>query len=300
MQIVVVGGGAVGLLLASLLQKDHTQMNILVHRETQASELNDKGLQQIDVLQQSHHTYIKASHDFKVFPTDAIWIIAVKYHHLSSLQSLFNSLPESTPLLFIQNGLKHIQFAQNLQQKQIAFGSVEFGAEKLSNSCVAHRGIGEMKIAVERGNGQPFKKVFQLLDSKLPIEWRENAEQMLIRKSLLNCLINSLTTILNVKNGSLITNEHSLILLEQLYKELMEAFPELQDQLLFEDVLAVCTNTATNTSSMLTDRLNGRLMEVDTIVGGILEIAQNRGHEMPTLKTLYMILMAAQQGGVKR
>ncbi|KOO49379.1 ketopantoate reductase family protein [Viridibacillus arvi] len=300
MQIVVVGGGAVGLLLASLLQKDHTQMNILVHRETQASELNDKGLQQIDVLQQSHHTYIKASHDFKVFPTDAIWIIAVKYHHLASLQSLFNSLPESTPLLFIQNGVKHFQFAKNLKQKHIAFSSVEFGAEKLSNSSVAHRGFGKMKIAVERGDGQPFKKFFQLSDSKLPIEWIENAEQMLIRKALLNCLINSLTTILNVKNGYLITNEQSLILLEKLYKELMEAFPEQQDQLLFEDVLALCTKTATNTSSMLTDRLNGRLMEVDTIVGGILEIAQNRGHEMSTLKTLYIILMAVQQGGVER
>lgn len=300
MQIVVVGGGAVGLLLASLLQKDHTQMNILVHRETQASELNDKGLQQIDVLQQSHHTYIKASHDFKVFPTDAIWIIAVKYHHLASLQSLFNSLPESTPLLFIQNGVKHFKFAKNLKQTHIAFSSVEFGAEKLSSSRVAHRGIGKMKIAIERGDGQPFKKFFQLSDSKLPIEWIENAEQMLIRKALLNCLINSLTTILNVKNGSLITNEHSLILLEKLYNELMEAFSEQQYQLLFEDVLALCTKTATNTSSMLTDRLNGRLMEVDTIVGGILEIAQNRGHEMPILKTLYIILMAVQQGGVER
>ncbi|MGE7621933.1 2-dehydropantoate 2-reductase [Viridibacillus sp. NPDC096237] len=300
MQIVVVGGGAVGLLLASLLQKDHTQMNILVHREAQASELNDKGLKQIDVLQQSYHTYVKASQDFKVFPTDAIWIIAVKYLHLESLQSLFDALPDSTPLLFIQNGVMHLQFAKSLHQKQIAFSSVEFGAEKLSDSSVVHRGIGKMKIALERGDGEPFKELFQLSSDNLPIEWVENAEQMLIRKALLNCFINPLTTILNVKNGSLITNEHSLILLEQLYKELLGAFPEQQDRLHFDDVLALCTKTATNTSSMLADRLNGRMMEVDTIVGGVLQIARKRGYEMPILETLYMLLMALQQGGVEK
>ncbi|MBK3494499.1 2-dehydropantoate 2-reductase [Viridibacillus sp. YIM B01967] len=299
MQIVVVGGGAVGLLLASLLQKDHTQIHILVHRESQARELNDKGLQQIDVLQKSHQTYIKVSQDFKEFPTDALWIIAVKYHHLAGLQSLFQSLPKSTPLLFIQNGVMHLQFAKQLHQEHIAFSSVEFGAEKLSDSSVAHRGVGKMKIALGIGNGQLFEPLLQLSKDKLPMEWAENAEQMLTRKALLNCLINPMTTILNVKNGALITNKHSFLLIEQLYKEIMTAFPEQQDQLPFEDVIALCKKTATNTSSMLADRLNGRLMEVDTIVGGILQMAQTRNHEMPILATLHSLLIAMQQGGAE-
>lgn len=73
---------------------------------------------------------------------------------------------------------------------------------------------------------------------------------MLMEKALLNCFINPLTAILQVKNGQLITQSHTLQLLKDLYNELMTAFPQFKETFHFNQVIALCEKTAENTSSI--------------------------------------------------
>ncbi len=142
-------------------------------------------------------------------------------------------MPENTPLLFLQNGLAHFEEALTLPQKHIAFGSCQFGAQKENDHTVIHRGVGVLKLAIERGNKELYSFLAENEDPNFQLEFGLHAEKMLFEKALLNCFINPLTAILKVKNGYLIEHEVTLNLLEQLFVELKNAFPEEMDKFLF-------------------------------------------------------------------
>lgn len=297
MNFVIVGGGAVGLVMANCLVKQGHKVELLVHTKLQEEKIRNNGVSFINNDGLQSNVAFKVSTNPDDLDIKAIWIIAVKYHHLYELRPLFEKLPVNTELLFIQNGIRHIEFANSLKQHTIYLGTVEFGAEKVNQNKVIHRGIGDIKIAQFRGRKSELEKFGSLNTNFLPVVLMDNYSNMLLRKALLNCFVNTLTTILRVKNGELITNPYSTKLLHQLYQEVIGAFPEQKSQLCYEDVENICKSTATNTSSMLNDYLNGRIMEIETIIGGIIELAQQRGDNLPMLSTCYSILLAMQEGG---
>lgn len=297
MHFVIVGGGAVGLVLANCLVKQSHHVELLVHSKLQEEKIQNDGVNFQNHKGQTSNVTFKVSTNPDDLDTKAIWIIAVKYHHLNELRPLFEKLPENTELLFIQNGIRHLELVKTLKQHTIFLGSVEFGAEKINHNTANHRGIGDLKIAQYKGRQSEIEKFASLSTDYFPVVLMEDYSKMLLRKAILNCIINTLTTILRVKNGELITNPSSSKILQQLYQEVIQAFPEQESQLSYEDVKGVCENTATNTSSMLADYSNGRIMEIDTIIGGIIELAQQRGYKLPMLSTCYSLLQAMQEGG---
>lgn len=297
MHFVIVGGGAVGLVMANCLMKQGHKVELLVHSKPQEEVIRNNGVSFINHEGLQSNIGFKVSTNPKDLDINAIWIIAVKYHHLHELRPLFEKLPVNTELLFIQNGIRHIEIANSLKQHTIYLGTVEFGAEKVNQNKVIHRGIGDLKIAQFRGRKTELEKFKGLNTNFFPVVLMDDYSKILLRKALLNCFVNTLTTILKVKNGELITNPYSAKLLHQLYQEVIEAFPEQKSELCYEDVENVCESTATNTSSMLADYLNGRIMEIETIIGGIIELAQQRGYKLPMLSTCYSILLAMQEGG---
>ncbi|MGG0655998.1 ketopantoate reductase family protein [Rummeliibacillus pycnus] len=299
MRFVIVGGGAVGLVMANYLAQLGYPVELLVHSEKQRSAIEDNGVVFTDCHGKKKVRHFVVRTNLSELHQQAIWIIAVKYHHLMDLRPLFKQLPEETELLFIQNGIRHIEFAHKLKQHSILMGSVEFGAEKVDDNSVIHRGKGALKIANYRGQQFNVEKYSSIISPEFPIIIMDDYRKMLLRKALLNCFVNTLTTILRVKNGELIEQPFSLKILKQLYQEVMTAFPELKSQLSFEDVFNVCKNTAENTSSMLADYMNGRVMEIDTIIGGIIDLAQQKGCAVPMLSTCYSLLLAMQEGGVR-
>lgn len=297
MHFVIVGGGAVGLVLANCLVKQDHNVELLVHSKLQEEKIQNNGVSFRSHEGQISNVIFKVSTNPDDLEKNAIWIIAVKYHHLKELRPLFEKLPENTELLFIQNGIRHLELVKELKQHTIFLGSVEFGAEKINHNIVNHRGIGDLKLAQYKGRQSEIDKFTCLNEDYFPVVLMEDYSKMLLRKAILNCIVNTLTTILKVKNGELITNPYSAKILQQLYQEVINAFPEQKSQLSYEDVESVCENTATNTSSMLADYLNGRIMEIDTIIGGIIELAQQRGYKLPMLSTCYSLLQAMQEGG---
>jgi len=108
-------------------------------------------------------------------------------------------------------------------------------------------------------------------------------------------MINPLTAILEVKNGELLSNDSCYVLFERLYKELMNAFPEMRTELSLENVIAVCQRTAENQSSMLADRSAGRPMEIETIVTAVIRKAREAQKEMPLLSTFEEMLYAIEK-----
>lgn len=298
LNVVVVGAGAVGMLVASFLSEKY-QVTLVTRTESQKEQIKKNGIVRINLDGSLSYHHVRAMTNLQQVEDNSIVIVAVKYNQLKDIYIQLQHLHNNTPLLFLQNGLAHFEEVLQLPQKTIAFSSCQFGAERKNEYTVQHRGIGLFKIAVEKGGKQSFS-IFQQVNSELfPITFEEDAEQMLFEKAFLNCFINPLTAILQVRNGDLIRNEHTYQLLKNLYEEMIEAFPEQQQKLSFEAVENLCRNTGENISSMLSDRLNGRKTEADTIIGAVIKKAQNRGKTLPILNTLYHIILSIENSGEK-
>ncbi|MFJ7825053.1 ketopantoate reductase family protein [Psychrobacillus sp. NPDC096623] len=292
MNIGIVGAGAIGLLFGAYLSESGHRITFLV-RETSIDKkfyiekINEKP-QQITCDIVSNMAELKQM-DFI--------ILAVKYHHLSQIEDQLKSLPLHIPLLFIQNGLSHLALIEQLKQETIMIGSVLHGATKNNNSTVQHLGLGPTYIGLFKGE---WIKIHDLVDKsteQFPLILTPNIEQMLVKKAMLNCLINPLSTIARVTNGELVENDSYKVILRDIYDEMMEAFEEWKDRLAWEEVVALCENTRLNRSSMLKDYENGRIMELDTIVGAILEMAAQRKHKLPILHAFYLLLNELNKAG---
>lgn len=293
MNIVFVGAGSVGMLMASFLAET-MDVTVVVRRKEQLDALQTNGLLRKNMNGTITKSSVRVVTSLENIPSNSFVIVSVKYAQLKKVYPELEKLPVHIPILFVQNGLAHFNEALTLPQLTITFGSCQFGAEKENDHTVIHRGIGVLKLAVGRGNPNVLQTFDKVKRELFPIEFVEDAEGMLFEKALLNCFVNPLTTILNVKNGELITNEHTKTLLKRLYEELMEAFPNQREELSFGDVISLCEKTAPNTSSMLQDRLMNRKTEVESIVGAVIKKAEQNGKTVPTLKTLYHLVLALE------
>lgn len=290
MRIGIIGAGAVGMLFGAYLSKAGHDISFLV-RNKSLKELYIKTNDITERIECQIVNSIEALH-----PMDII-IVAVKYHDLSSLKNNLDSLPKETPLLFIQNGLLHLQFIDTLKQSNILLGSVLHGATKINRETVQHLGIGTTSIGFYKGKWQRLEQLLKSESEQFPFQLTENIRQILFKKALLNCLINPLTTIARVQNGELIKNESYKKILRSLYEEIIEAFEDWNDLLAWEEVVSLCQNTEYNYSSMLKDFQSNRVMEVDTIVGAILAEAESRKKSLPILNTFYLLLKEMNKVG---
>lgn len=296
MSVNIVGAGAVGLLLGTFLMERKCDVTFIVRNEQQRQEMLENGiaLQMIDGQIKEYRHFDVA---FSLTEDVQVVLICTKYEHLRNVWPMLRAANEKVEFVFIQNGLSH--YVESLQQplRNISFGSAQFGAKRLSLASVSHRGVGVLKLATARGNNERVQEIFQNTNEDFPIEWQYDAFQMLFEKALLNCFINPLTTILHVPNGELVQNKEAYAILQQLYDELMLAFPHMKKVFPFEAVKGLCDKTAANTSSMLADRLAGRKTEIDPIVGEVIRLAQKDGHAVPILTTLYHLVKAHRSEG---
>ena len=124
-----------------------------------------------------------------------------------------------------------------------------------------------------------------------PITRQQNAKQLLFRKVLINCAINPLTALLEIRNGQLLDNPYFHLLFRQLCEELLNNFEEYSNLLSYKDIEEVCRKTADNQSSMLVDRIKGRNMEIETILTAVLKEINQKGGSAPFLQILETALL---------
>lgn len=288
MQFVIAGAGSIGLLIGSYLAEHGASVHFLVRRQEQAAALKE-GIIRLDGDKQ-YKADVFAETDVHALPADALWIIAVKYDALDEVLRDIQTLAVRPALLFIQNGIGHLETVKTFgMTDRVFFAAVEHGAARIDDRTVRHNGVGPLTIAA--AEDQPFADYLQQVDpQKFPVKTADDAERLLLRKVFINCAINPLTAVLQVANGELVRNPHFRRLFDEVCSELFSSFPEMEEVLTAEDIAAVCEKTAANRSSMLSDRLKGRKMEIDTIVTAMLKKIEQRSGQAPFLTNLEAML----------
>jgi len=282
MEIGIIGGGAIGLLFAAYLSKKH-DVTVYTRTKNQAHMLIQNGV----IVEGQEPFQAKLSYATNsVKYQEKVLIISVKQYHLENLIPLIKSL---TPriIIFLQNGMSHIEKVKELSMHDVYLGVVEHGVMKINDHKICHSGIGRTIISSFNNKDLSYINNLNIHDPSFPIEFSENWYNILAKKLLANAVINPLTALFNVSNGSLVTNLHFYRLAEKLFQEVWEALNLQNKNEHWAYVKDICLKTANNKSSMLKDLQNGRKTEVDAILGYILLEAERKTLNAPTVEFLY-------------
>lgn len=285
MKIAIIGGGSLGLLFSYYLSEKH-EVHLYTRTQQQADLINTHGLHRIKLgdKRTTHNVYAAPLHDW--LGTEDMAIIAVKQYQLPEIMPTLTAKTVGS-LLFLQNGYGHIKLLKDLTVLPIFVGSVEHGAVRSNGNTVIHNGVGVTRAALYKGSENLLRELSASLASDFPLILEDDYESMLIKKLVVNSVINPLTAILNVKNGDLIKNPYYKEIFVNLFDECAQVLELHNKEDYFENLLNVCKKTAENHSSMYKDLENGRKTEIDAILGYLLEEAARKNIKAPLIHNYY-------------
>jgi 2-dehydropantoate 2-reductase len=298
MKAVIVGGGAVGLLFAARFAQQGIEVCVQVRRAEQASRLNEHGV-----------TLVSKA-DSLTFPVQAVQlkpgqkieadliVVAVKQYHLQRLSEMIGAyLRSDSNVLFLQNGMSHLEMMASLPCKNVYVGVVEHGALKRSDNRIEHTGQGMLKLAAYRGSLHACEAVWRKVENNdFPLAVGEDWYNLLAEKLLVNAVINPLTALYRVANGALIANEHFMKTMQQLFAEAYDVLglPPGEREKLWRHVVGVCRSTGNNRSSMLRDIEGGGQTEIGAISGYVLNRAKMARISLPYTAFVYESILGLE------
>ncbi|KAA0830773.1 2-dehydropantoate 2-reductase [Bacillus sp. AY2-1] len=284
MKIGIVGPGAIGLLYTFYLQKSNQNVTLFTRTAKQAEELNETGVTCIrDRTCETVYPSVLPIESIVAQNLDYIFI-AVKQYHIDDILPFVEG---AASLIFLQNGMSHLQKMLNIGCENIAVGIVEHGAKKEGGHIVHHTGVGVTKFGVVCGQSIHFESVFHSFPvSYFPVQIETDWKEIMHKKLVVNVCINPLTALLGVKNGELIKNRFFYQMMEQVFQEVAFLIRG-EKEMVWQMVRNVCEGTSRNTSSMLADVRANRQTEINAIVGYVLEEAKKQQRPVPTLQFLF-------------
>ncbi|MDQ0231282.1 2-dehydropantoate 2-reductase [Metabacillus malikii] len=293
MEIGIIGGGAIGLLYSYYLAKEHN-VTLYTNREAQAQAIRQSGLTLLrnDESYTTNAVAATASRKYK----EKLLIITLKQYQLNEIIASLKELSPRT-ILFLQNGMSHLSLIEDLNTHQILLGVSEHGAMRERDDVVRHSGIGVTKIANYRVLKQSQHE--SLLSRNIPnfqIINESDYKEMLIRKLAINATINPITTVLRINNGQLLENQYFYKILQTVYKEVHSALDLKEQKSYWEHIIKVCKLTAKNESSMYKDIQRGKKTEIDAILGYIIDCANKRQLDIPTIMFLFQAIKGMENG----
>lgn len=213
---------------------------------------------------------------------------------LSALESNLASFSRDTPLVLFQNGMGSQQVvAERWPDRPILAATTTEGANRPKSGYTVHAGKGETWVGALTGSANSLLNpvVQTLAASGLTIHPEADIHQRLWDKLLVNAGINAFTAILDCRNGDILNHPFYLKHVDNLCAEIAavlaaEGCQPLAPSAIRRRIEAVAQSTANNTSSMLSDRQQGRPTEIDFINGYIARQGEVQGIEVPVNQML--------------
>lgn len=277
MKIGIIGGGAIGLLMGSYFAKNH-QVTIYVRRQEQHDQLAKRGITRDHVT--INHIQVNMIDQLQ---QEDCYLICVKQPQLDTVIATLASSYKHIPLIFLQNGMNHIEAIQSLPNP-LYVGVVEHGALRKSDHHIMHTGKGVIRIANYRGDHDEIIKIIEEMNQQaFPIEYAVDWYELLAKKLMINAVINPLTALFQVKNRAIVDNPHISSLAKRLCRETARVLG-LDERMEWERVQQLAMKTGENTSSMLADLHQNRETELEAITGYLLK--KSKG-ELPYTSFVY-------------
>src|SRR5699024_8026074 len=114
MRIGIVSTGAIGMLLAGYVQKQH-EIIAFPHRIEQQENIKNEGIYVYDSRLDERSINVKVARLDNDFPSLDCCFICVKQSELQRILHTLHELPTDLPLIFIQNGMGHLDVLKILR-----------------------------------------------------------------------------------------------------------------------------------------------------------------------------------------
>lgn len=283
MNITIVGPGAIGSLWAiKLLQAGH---NVSLWRRSTDKSI-DLSLDGQASLSFSNNNIEKLSASDLVIFTVKAWQVE------EATTPRLQHLDPDTILMFMHNGMGAVdQIATQIDTHPVVLATTTQAAFKPNRSNVSHTGIGQTQLGAFNLKGQQCTFLVDVLEHALPVVgWNPEIKTALWTKLAINCAINPLTGLEQIKNGELADKRFEDIL-SSIVKELTQVMQAEGIACSFDELEAsvkqVIQATAQNNSSMKQDMFYQRKTEIDFINGYLIKTALKHQIDVPVNQRLF-------------
>jgi 2-dehydropantoate 2-reductase len=291
MKVLIVGAGAMGCLFGGKLKQSGIDVTLFNRPNDHVRKIREEGLGIIEKDGTFSHVSIPVITD----PTSLVdgyqlVIVLLKSFATEDVMSKIQDIiqPE-TIVLTLQNGIGNIESLQRfVPDSQISAGGTHCGAGIIEPGLIAHRAWGKTFVGsylLETMDKQlhEFASIFS--KSGLPTDVVQDVQSVIWTKLMVNIAYNGLTAVTRLKNGDAIFENEGKDIVENLVNEAMEVAHKQGIQILYDNPVHECIRLGMdeiglNKSSMLTDVLNKRKTEMDSINNAIVELGKK--HDIAT------------------
>ena len=304
MNIVILGQGAIGLLWYRYLQQLHLVKNTITVKIRSSISKPASGqtftFTDLNGLSESRELHYADNSDIQ--KCDYLLVCVKSYQVKEALSSLLPYLKSHTSIILSHNGMGTLaEIPQQLTAKNPILAMLTtHGCLRTQAHHIRHTGLGYSDIGLIAGQlaATQAKILTARLNSALPgVAWTADITSKQWAKLAINCVINPLTAINQLKNGQILsekfTKKISLILAELIEVAACEAV-FLNQFDLEKTVKTVALATSNNISSMRCDVLAGKKTEIDHINGYIHRLGKQYNIATPNNTALWLQVNAMQ------
>jgi 2-dehydropantoate 2-reductase len=213
------------------------------------------------------------------------------YDIVPFLQQIMPYLADDAAIILCHNGLGTIEPVTDLLTKNmnLFFCTTSNGLYK-NKDGIFQAGLGESQWSHVAGNTPEKLSNDDLVPLFVRITQVDNLQKILWQKLIVNCVINPLTALHNVKNGALAQKGYAENI-ECIIKETLlvanKVGISLEFQTMLNTVNQVIANTAENYSSMNQDVKSHKQTEIDFISGYVIKEGLKLNIPTPVCQSLY-------------
>ena len=298
MKIVIIGAGAIGRLFGVYLSRAGHEI-IFVDPLTEVVEAINRqgiGFMAAESTDPDAVSFVPAkavSRGREIENCDLLLLAVKSFDTLAAVQGVSHLLEKETPLLTLQTGLGNIEKLKRLIAPEQIIGGFTFMAAAALGPGIVRQG-GSGKTYIGELDGRLSSRLTgisaMLAEAGLTCTPVRRFMGRLWCKIIVYSAINSLSSVLRVKNGQLLESMEAITLMKRLIDEGRRVAEAQAVDLVFPDLYQIlfdaCRRTADNLSSMLQDVLNNRRTEIEAQCGALAAFGREKGIAAPTQQTM--------------
>ena len=292
MKILIVGAGAVGGYFGGLLARSGEDVTFLARGE-HLKAIQEKGLY-IKSINGDFNIKINAVEKPNANEKYDLIVIAVKSYDLpDACNNIKGTVKNETVLMSLLNGVDSEEIIGSIFGADNVIGSVAFIGSQISEAgVISHTASGMITIGeldgVKSKRCEEILKIFER--AKIPIKLSENIQKDIWAKMVWNTGFNAITALTGSLVSDVLSIPESRKIVEMTMKETVEAANKkgikLSDDFV-EKTVSKTLKAGEIKTSMLQDRENGKVMEIDSINGAIVRLGHEMNIPVPVNETLY-------------
>jgi 2-dehydropantoate 2-reductase len=315
MTVAIVGAGAIGGLLGAHLSRSGEDV-ILIARGPHLAAMRSRGVT-VRTGSAEFNTRPECSDDMGAIARADVVFLTLKAHSIPAVaEAIGSSLAQSACLVGAQNGIpwwyfeeRHLESVDpgGIIARNIPYGKV-VGCIAYPAAHVVEPGVIEHlegnRFTLGEPDGSKSERV-QAISAmlvkaglKAPVQQRIRNEIWL--KLLGNATLNPLSALTRASLADIVNSPVTRDLVRTLMEEVEAVATALgvDVPLTIEKRMAGAAATGEHKTSMLQDLEAGRPLEVDALVGAVVELADGAGVPVPALKVVYRLVKLLDESRV--